>query len=230
MKERFSWPALALSAVAGSVDGVGYLLLAKIFTSHMSGNSVLVTIEVARGNWPEAWRHFEPIVAFFFAVTAGFVITDVLTALKFSRRFSIIAALEVALLLAFLFLAHAREQWVVVFPAAAMGIQNALIRRAGEHTVRTTFITGMLTNAAQGLVEAIGSSVKRTGKTVEKMRDYCYYGAIWFCFVAGGICGVYIDLAHGPVALLLPICALAAMIAFDLHRPLAPSAEPAARP
>lgn len=224
LAQRYSWIALALALIAGTTDGIGYLLLAHIFTSHMSGNSVAMTIYVASGNWREAWRHFEPIVVFFGGIVAGLVLSDVLTEAKIVRMFSIVAGLELLMLLAFLLLARPPQQWMVVFPAFAMGVQNAMLRRVGHHRVRTTFVTGMITNCAQGLVDSVRSYAVRDGKAGEKLRDYFFYGAIWVLFAGGGICGAAIELRYGSTALWLPAAALLALIACDLYRPFA--AEP----
>lgn len=224
LAQRYSWIALALALIAGSTDGIGYLLLAHIFTSHMSGNSVAMTIHVASGNWREAWRHFEPIVVFFAGIVAGLALTDVLTGTKITRMFSFVAGLEVAMLIAFLFLARPPQQWMVVFPAGAMGIQNAMLRRVGHHRVRTTFVTGMITNAAQGLVDTVRAYAGRKKHAGENLRDFFFYGGIWVLFAGGGICGAAIELAYGTVALWLPVAALLTLIACDIYRPFA--AEP----
>lgn len=220
LSDAYSWIALALAAVAGAVDGTGYLLLYHIFTSHMSGNTVAMTLYVAGGNWHEAWRHIEPIVVFFFGIIIGIALTDILAALRVTRTFAVIAGLEMVLLVMFLLLAHPPQQWMVVWPACAMGVQNAMLRRAGNHRVRTTFITGMLTNAAQGLVDAVAAAVMRTGEARQKAMDFAFYGAIWSCFACGGILGAFIALRYGTPALLLPLSGLAALIICDLAGPV----------
>lgn len=212
--------ALALAAIAGAVDGIGYLLLYHIFTSHMSGNTVAMMLHVASGNWRETWRHLEPVIVFFLGICAGLALTDILAALRVSRMFAIIAGTELVLLVIFLVLAHPVRQWMVVWPACAMGIQNAMLRRVGHHRVRTTFITGMLTNTAQGLVDAIRAIAARSGEAREKLAEFAFYGGIWLCFAGGGILAALIALGHGAVALLLPICGLITLIAYDLVSPV----------
>jgi uncharacterized membrane protein YoaK (UPF0700 family) len=207
LSSRYSWIALALAAIAGAVDGIGYLLLYHIFTSHMSGNTVAMMIYVASGNWREAWRHLEPIVVFFAGICAGIALTDILVASCIRRMFSFVAGLEALLLLVFLIVAHPPQQWMVVWPASAMGIQNAMLRRVGHHNVRTTFVTGMLTNTAQALVEG-------------KFADFAFYGGIWLCFSCGGILAAVLAIAHGTIALLLPLSGLLALIAYDVYDPL----------
>lgn len=212
LSNRYSWIALALAAIAGAVDGIGYLLLYHVFTSHMSGNTVAMMIQVASGNWREAWRHVEPIVVFFLGILAGIVLTDVLTARRVSRMFAIVVSLEFVLLVVFLLIAHPPQQWMVVWPASAMGVQNAMLRRVGHHSVRTTFITGMLTNTAQALVE-------------RKFADFAFYGGIWLCFAIGGIVAAFIELRYGTIALLLPLSGLAVLIVHDLFDPVANPCE-----
>lgn len=220
LSRRYSWLALALAIIAGAVDGIGFLLLNHIFTSHVSGNTVSAAMQTAAGSWAQAWRHFEPVVIFFAAVVAGLALTDLLIAVKLARAFAVIAGIEAALLLAFYFLARPEHQWMVVFPSAAMGIQNAMLRRVGHHRVRTTFVTGMITNTAEGLVNGFQSAVRRDGKAREHFGEFLFYGSIWFCFAIGGISGAFIDLHGGTVALLEPICALALLAVFDLIVPL----------
>lgn len=221
LSQRYSWIALALATIAGATDGIGYLLLAHIFTSHMSGNTVALTLHAAQGNWKETWRHLEPIVVFFAGIVVGLSVTDALTAAKVRRSFTIIAGMEAALLLAFVLLAHPARQWMVVFPAGAMGIQNAMLRRVGHHRVRTTFVTGMLTNTAQGLVDTVRATFSHDPEANRKLRDFFFYGSIWVLFAGGGICGAVIELNFGPVALWLPLAALVVLIAIDLLHPFA---------
>lgn len=215
--------ALVMAAIAGAVDSIGYLLLAHIFTSHMSGNTVGMMLHVATGNWIEAWRHFEPIVIFFGAICAGIALTDLLTAMRITRVFTVIGCLELGLLIAFLLLAHPAQQWMVVWPASAMGLQNAMLRRAGHHAVRTTFITGMITNAAQGLVEALHGLFVHSDDAQEKFLDYLFYSGIWLCFAVGGVFAAFLEVRYGLMALLLPIGGLALMIVLDLWSPVTKS-------
>lgn len=93
-----------------------------------------------------------------------------------------------------------------------MGVQNAMLRRVGHHSVRTTFITGMLTNTAQALVE-------------RKFADFAFYGGIWLCFAIGGIVAAFIELRYGTIALLLPLSGLAVLIVRDLFDPVANPCE-----
>jgi uncharacterized membrane protein YoaK (UPF0700 family) len=224
-RER-SWIAPALAAIAGCVDAIGYMLLYHIFTSHMSGNTVAMTMPLATGNWPDFWRHFQPIVAFFAGIIVGLSLTDAFKHVKVDRIFAGVAGCELVLLVAFVALAHPAHQWMVFLPATAMGIQNAMLRRVGHHKVRTTFVTGMLTNTAQGLVDATVSCLTRDGKAKERFADFMFYGAIWSCFATGGVIGALLEHRFESFALILPIAGLTTLIIFDIIAPLSdPKAE-----
>jgi uncharacterized membrane protein YoaK (UPF0700 family) len=220
LRARYWWIALALSAIAGSVDGVGYLLLSHVFTSHMSGNTVALTIDVAWGHWRAAWRHFEPIVTFFVGVLLGLLAAEVLMRRGFLRIFAVISGIEALLLIVFLLLAHPVRQWMVLWPASAMGMQNALLRRVGNRSVRTTFITGMLATTANKLASALVSALERGHDTREHFQAFLSYAAIWICFAAGGIVSAFTELRQGTSAMVIPIAGLALMIAYDLARPV----------
>ena len=219
LSRRYSWVALALSAIAGSVDGIGYLLLFHVFTSHMSGNTVGAIVHLASGGWREAWLHTEPIVAFFLGIIVGLALTDIVLAVKSPRVFAIVSGAELLFLVAFVAVARPAAQWMLVLPAAAMGVQNAMLRRAGDHRVRTTFITGMMTNTAQGLVETVRSHILRDGKQREHFADFAFYGGILVCFAAGGVAGAFLEMSGRALAMLLPICGLSALLVADLFAP-----------
>ena len=46
--------ACALSALAGYVDGIGFIHLGGLFVSFMSGNSTRLGVMIAEMNWPKA--------------------------------------------------------------------------------------------------------------------------------------------------------------------------------
>jgi uncharacterized membrane protein YoaK (UPF0700 family) len=220
LSEHDAWVAFAFAAVAGTVDGIAYLLLG-VFSSHMSGNTVSMTKFFAAGNWQEAWRHVEPIVAFIAGAVAGVSITDALIRLEFIRITAAIALLEIALLAAFFLVAHPASQWMVFLPASAMGAQNALLRRVGHYRFRTTFITGMIADASEAFVSAVVSALRRDGKIAHELRDFTSYAGIWICFAGGGIASAFLYLHVAAPALGLPIAALAALAARDCASPLA---------
>src|SRR6185312_15391148 len=63
--------ACALSALAGYVDGIGYLHLGGLFVSFMSGNSTRMGVSIAEGRFQSAAEALALIVLFVVGAAAG---------------------------------------------------------------------------------------------------------------------------------------------------------------
>src|SRR5258708_19751678 len=66
--------ACALSALAGYVDGIGFLHLGGLFVSFMSGNSTRMGVSLAEGQWLSAAEAFGLIALFVVGAAAGSLI------------------------------------------------------------------------------------------------------------------------------------------------------------
>jgi uncharacterized membrane protein YoaK (UPF0700 family) len=161
-----AWLALILALTAGCVDAVGYVVLWKVFTAHMSGNSVSAAVHTGEGKSAEAFHRASPIPLFVLGVALGAALSEFLARKGHRRIFAVAVALEASLLLVFLLWGGPllrdggipedvpwRFYALVALPTLAMGVQNATLRRVGGATVRTTYISGMLTNFAEQTVQ-----------------------------------------------------------------------------
>ena len=66
--------ACALSALAGYVDGIGFLHLGGLFVSFMSGNSTRMGVSLAEGHWWGAIEALSLVVLFVIGAAAGSLI------------------------------------------------------------------------------------------------------------------------------------------------------------
>jgi uncharacterized membrane protein YoaK (UPF0700 family) len=66
--------ACALSALAGYVDGIGFLHLGGLFVSFMSGNSTRMGVSLAEGHWQNAAEALGLIVLFVTGAAGGSLI------------------------------------------------------------------------------------------------------------------------------------------------------------
>ena len=66
--------ACALSALAGYVDGIGFLHLGGLFVSFMSGNSTRMGVSLAEGHWSNAAEALGLIALFVTGAAAGSLI------------------------------------------------------------------------------------------------------------------------------------------------------------
>jgi uncharacterized membrane protein YoaK (UPF0700 family) len=228
-------PAFALAWAAGGVDAIGFLTLFHLFTAHMSGNSAAMGAYLGHGELGMGlWRAF-PIPIFVLGVAIGAAISE--AGLRRKTRHALLPTLglECALLLGFLFwgrllLQHGalrapvgwRYYALAALPALAMGVQNAVLPRVGTTTVRTTYVSGMLTDFAEKSVEMFFWLRDRTrgrfrSRFVLAVRAALHhrtagkvvlYGGIWVAYVIGAILGSAAQGGWGLWALLLPLSCL----------------------
>lgn len=143
-----------LALVAGYVNSGGFILIGS-FTSHVTGNVGRMSNDIALGDAPAALLAAFMVLAFF----AGAVISSIVLEWRASRgaprAYAAALAFEGTLLLVFVFVAglsratHARVlDAEAAILSAAMGAQNALVTRLSGAVVRTTHLTGVVTDLA----------------------------------------------------------------------------------
>jgi len=132
-----------LAALAGAVDARGIALLHDIFLSFMSGNSTMLAVSIAQGNWARA----DLIATVIGSFVAGAALGQMVAELARRWRLPVVLGLVSAILCV-----------PLVYPAGtvpalslAMGALNAAVQHAGKATVSLTFVTGALVRFGQGL-------------------------------------------------------------------------------
>lgn len=246
-----AWLALVLALTAGCVDAVSYLVLWKVFTAHMSGNSVASAVSAGLGETSHAMHRAFAIPIFVLGVALGAALSEALARSGVRRIFTVAVTLEASLLLVFLLWGGAllhdgvippepawRFYLLIAVVTLAMGVQNATLRRVGSVTVRTTYISGMLTNFAEQSVQYLFwlrdhwrahrghlAVLLRLSRQQSSFRHLCLQGSIWVVFALGAILGVAATLRWGLVSLLLPVACLVAIAFCDLIDPIYPPRE-----
>lgn len=195
---------LALSSAAGAIDAVAYFELGGVFVANMTGNTVLAAGLAVLGKWPDACRHFGPVLTFLLGVTcarvaiARFVVpskdhpSDPRIAICLTG-----SAVLVLLCAPFAgFLHHALPALL----AFGVGAQNAVLTRLGSATFNTAFITGDLEKLAESVVQ-VGT---HDAGSDQPRRQARISAAIWLSyFVAAAIGTAASRLLHAG-AFLLP--------------------------
>jgi len=229
------WQALALAWVAGFVDAFGFLALAHIFTSHVSGNSVNVGVLLAERHWAEALMHFWPILFFALGVFAGTVLEQAMQHYLSRPRLALILALEEALLVAYFFtrknipamsdLPHGTPILSIGVLGSAMGVQCLSIRRVHGRSVNTPFVSGMLMQCVENFAIFLFDRwtmvpSKRTKSTAAHRREMLFYGSIWFAFFCGAASGGFSQIFMHDLALLVPVITVGLLIITDIWWPV----------
>jgi uncharacterized membrane protein YoaK (UPF0700 family) len=155
--------AWGLAATAGFVVAVAYVQLHNVEVGPMTGNTVAAGVRVAgHGETAKVVARLSALGAFLLGTTVGVVGVEESARRGFERVFAATLFAEVVLLGSFLVwgvhLTHSGSvrvgtTWyagaLATLPAFAMGLQTAVLRRVDGQTVRTAFLSGMLTRSVE---------------------------------------------------------------------------------
>ena len=144
--------ACALSALAGYVDGIGYLHLGGLFVSFMSGNSTRLGVSLAEENWWNAAAALALIVLFVIGAAAGSLIVLGRGA---NRQPVVLLAEAVLLALAALFYQIGLPNVAIAAIVLAMGLENAVFQIDGGAGLGLTYVTGALVKVGQLAAKAL---------------------------------------------------------------------------
>src|SRR5215813_9708067 len=169
--------ACTLSALAGYVDGVGFLHLGGLFVSFMSGNSTRMGVSLAAGNWSAAGEAASLIALFVLGAACGSLI--VLGRGRYSQcRLLLIEALLLAA--AALLYAFGLDNLAIAFIVLAMGLENAVFQIEGGSGLGLTYVTGALVKVGQLIAAALTG-----GERLAWVPNLL----LWAALVAGSVLG-----------------------------------------
>jgi uncharacterized membrane protein YoaK (UPF0700 family) len=241
--------AVVLAGVAGFVDAALFVAM-DLFTAHMSGNSDRMGVYIGRGLFLRAVPSLFAIVLFVAAVAAGTLVMEVLGRRGVGSPAAGVLGLEAVLLGAIAIIGpvvavdgrlpvrHEAAYYAMASLAVvAMGLQTSALQRVSGHTVRTTFVSGMLTAFAD---EVVGYALTRRSGRHGDAGDYVqgelgirggraslgrirFMAAIWAAYAGSAIAGSYFEVRWSLGALVVPAVVLGVVIAFDLSRPVTPA-------
>lgn len=156
--------AITLAWIAGYTNILTVLTCGTV-TSHVSGTLSGLGRDIAEGAAGPAWFAFGLLASFF----AGAFVSGACTEGGRRRGWESIYVLPIGLEMALLtvvavlleargrdfFGAEATLRWASMLAAGAMGLQNATITRISDGVVRTTHVTGVVTDLGLELVQAL---------------------------------------------------------------------------
>jgi uncharacterized membrane protein YoaK (UPF0700 family) len=177
------WYSLGLAFIGGYGDAAGYLV-AKTFTGHVTGNLVLVVIDIVGHDSKNMISHFLAIIGFLGGVFLSALMMRTLNSWSFRRVLAIEIVLMCVATLAMCSHGSRKAELFVVCVALALGLQNGAVRRVGTISIHTTYLTGMITNL---ITMQTSKNVSPTGPPSEMVCDPCkrLLVKIWIVFVLG---------------------------------------------
>jgi uncharacterized membrane protein YoaK (UPF0700 family) len=201
--------ACALSALAGYVDGIGFLHLGGLFVSFMSGNSPRMGVSLAQGHWSNAAEALGLVALFVIGAAAGSLIVLGRGA---NRQPWLLLAEALLLAVAALCYAFGRSNAAIAAIVLAMGLENAVFQIDGGAGLGLTYVTGALVKVGQLVATALTGG-PRWGWAPNLL--------LWAALVAGSLCGAlayhWINLAAIWFAAAAAL-ALSAIVAATIHR------------
>jgi len=149
--------ACALSALAGYVDGIGFLHLGGLFVSFMSGNSTRMGVSLAQAHWLDAAEALGLIGLFVIGAAAG----SLIVLGRGTHRQPLVLLVE-ALLLAVAALAYSFGLPALAIGAIvlAMGLENAVFQIDGGAGLGLTYVTGALIKVGQLIAAALNGGAR----------------------------------------------------------------------
>jgi uncharacterized membrane protein YoaK (UPF0700 family) len=195
-----------LTAIAGYVDAVGFLKMGHLFVSFMSGDSTQLAVAASEAKWSEARDAGGVVLLFLLGVVAGRILTRLI-----KRGSGVMVLLIEAILLVSAAMSQNSGKLVLIPMVMAMGIQNAVMHRAGNIKTGLTYVTGTLVNLGEKVVAAFGASEQ------DARWAWVPYLTLWLGLIVGASMGAMVYASLQLSALFIPaavLILLAAVVPF----------------
>ena len=203
---RWIWVGAAFLALsAGMVNAIAFSAFPHKAATHITGTFSFLSIALFEHDVDGAMQSFFVLFCFFIgALISGIIIHD--GHLRMGRRYGFALLVELTLLLLSTYGFRHSLIWGEYFASIAAGLQNAMVSTYSGAIVRTTHMTGNLSDFGA----LLGNQI-RGAKTKLDVKRIQLLSIIMFSFFFGGLLGVFSYAKLDTLAMLAP----AAMIAFS---------------
>ena len=188
-----------LAAAAGATNVIA-VLSGSLPVTHVTGSMSRLGTDIESGDDHDALVVLFVIVSFGIGAAAcGLLLGS--QRLRLGRRYGVAMLIESALLILAALIYSVSVPWAMALASCAAGLQNAMASSYGGQIVRTTHVTGILTD----LGFLIGHALR--GEKIEGWRLALLSGLLG-SFFAGGVVGAYahsiagFDALYGVAALI----------------------------
>lgn len=142
--------AVLLALIAGMLNSVGFVAV-SVYTSHMTGLVASVADHLVLGSYAVVRVGIAAIVAFVTGAGVCAILFNWARRRELRSRYANVLVLEAVLVLVFGGLAGrltwSHRTWVYITVLGfTMGLQNAIITKISQAQIRTTHVTGMITD------------------------------------------------------------------------------------
>lgn len=207
----------ALAFNAGAVNAGGFLAVGQ-YTSHMTGLVSSAMDHLALGELALALAALIAVTAFVAGAGSCALLVNWARRRQLRSVYALCLLLEALLLLLFGLMGTALADFTrLLVPATVlllcyiMGLQNAMVTKLSQAEIRTTHLTGMLTDIGIELGRACYPS--RGGEPVRANRErLALHGQLVGCFVVGALVGA-LGFKHVGYATTIPLAIMLLLLA-----------------
>ena len=212
--------SIGLAFVGGYADASSYLL-ARTFTGHLTGNSVLAAVSAASKEWYLTLDRLLAVNVFLAGILVSLMLNRFVPVRL--RQYSLAIAMFTELLLiggASLFLINrANTELFIVCMCLALGIQNGALNKTNGISVHSTYMTGMVTTLMQKSFGRLSSnrSPKADPPSESARLTIRVLAPMWIGFICGAFAGAVIVSSFHSVGLLGIVVPLILLIGAELR-------------
>lgn len=207
--------ALALALIAGFVNAVGLLSFEHQSVSHLSGTATMLGAGIISSPIEKSLHLLSVLGSFLFgSLIAGLLIRG--ETLKLGRHYDTALLIEAVMLFsAVVFLARG-SIYGHFMASAACGLQNAIATKYSGAVIRTTHLTGIVTDL--GIM--LGARLR--GENTDQ-RKLILFLIIFLGFISGGLLGSVLYQQYAVYALIVPTGGCLALsisyrLYYDMHK------------
>jgi uncharacterized membrane protein YoaK (UPF0700 family) len=194
-----------LAAAGGFLDAFTYVGHGHVFANAMTGNVVLMGVDVLSGSWRESMRHLLPISMFLCGIAAARALRLPRARQAIRSPELVVLAVEALILLALGFLpASTPDAPMTMTIAFAASLQLATFREINGHTYSSTFTTGNLRTMIESGFDWLFAG--RDPLFLRRTRDFATICAM---FLLGAVVGAFATPRLGNHTLWIDVVALA---------------------
>jgi uncharacterized membrane protein YoaK (UPF0700 family) len=204
-----------LAFIAGAVNAGGFLAVHQ-YTSHVSGIVATAAETLAAGSAELAFKGLIAVFAFFLGACASTILIRWGKDRELQSRYALPLLSEAALLAIFGFagkaLVSSHLLSAVVLLCFSMGLQNAMITKISDSVIRTTHLTGLVTDIGIAIGRISYASSQADVNVREEMATLRLLLSLVILFFAGGVIGA-LGFKHTGFLVNLPLAVILLLLA-----------------
>jgi uncharacterized membrane protein YoaK (UPF0700 family) len=216
-----------LAFIAGAANAGGFLAVRQ-YTSHMSGMVAAMSDNLAIGNLSVVLSSFAAVLSFLLGAFFTTLFIRWGRAHHLESQYALPLLAEAALLVLFGIIGHEfsgdRVLGTIMLLCFTMGLQNAIITKISNSVIRTTHLTGMVTDVGIALGRIVFSaSTGAESPITPELPTLQLLSSLIVLFFVGGFIGA-VGFKHAGFFFTLPLAAILLILAAmpvidDIRRP-----------